>query len=708
MNPSEATREIYWNLPHLGNKLAMYLMLFFALAIAGNAAFCRFRAVTAGSRKSLNREFRTLSFLLNIYRYAITQRRTVSSPDGAVWHTLIYLGFIVLLVATTSVFIDYDLGIPIYQGNYYLIITFLSDLFGLLFGLGVLVAIYRRMIEKPDKLHSSIGDHAFLMLLLLLIVQGFLLEALRIAVTDDIWQNYSFVGGALAQVFWAFSESSLRSIHFVTWWFHTATVFAIIAFAPYSKFTHLIASSINLGISPKRPKGDLNFDGDIMERLEKEDLDFGLNSLKDYSWDQLLNLEACTSCGRCQEVCPAYASGAPLSPKWLILDTKHHHHANLAQEGLDGFLIKNIALKQSGVVADDSGRYSYNLESRSGNLKVNGSVSTLGGGMERPITEVIDPDVFWACTTCYACVNVCPVNINHVDQIVGHRRHLTMLEGSIPREAATMLSKLESRNNPLGSPENERQAWTEGLDVRILQEGDEVDYLYWVGCISSYDKRKAEIARSMVKIMNKAGVSFGVLGNKECCTGDPARRLGQEMTFQTLRNENENTFKGVKYKTIVCNCPHCFNSLKNEYSNLGNVVHHTKMVKEFLDKGLIEVGDFTAENATFHDPCYLGRYNDEYDAPREIISKTSNLVEMPRSRDKGMCCGAGGGHYWADLKLGDERINKIRAEEAVETGASQIVTGCPFCMQMMEDGLKMIDSEVVVKDVAELVAEKLR
>jgi Fe-S oxidoreductase len=515
------------------------------------------------------------------------------------------------------------------------------------------------------------------------------------------------------------------------WWFHTLTVYAFIALIPYTKFFHIITSPTNLFFArTTRPKGALPFIGDIEKLMESgEEFSLGLGSIKDYSWKNLLDLDACTQCGRCQEVCPAYMTGKPLSPKWVILDTRNHAHA-LQAEGkapeqtgfnpgalLDHALVANVTLPFNSLDRTDEGFSAAGIY-RGRNELVQTSVRTLGGSVDAKIAgDVMDPMSFWSCNTCMACVEACPVGINHVDQIVGNRRHLTMMEGQLPHEAQATLRSLESRANPYGPPED-RTKWLDGLNVKNLQPGDSVDYLYWVGCVSAFDPRKQKIAKSLVTIMQRAGLSFGVLGSMEGCTGDPARRLGEENLFQTLAKQNIALLKSVSFKTLVANCPHCFNTIKNEYPQFGNlgegrepeIIHHSVLLRRLIEEEKLPLKEESLKEVTFHDPCYLGRINDEYEAPRKTLRAVKGLkvLEMERSREKGLCCGAGGGHFWMDLKIG-ERVNSVRAEEAAQTGASTVATACPFCMQMMEDGVKLTNNEAKldVRDIAEVIAERL-
>ena len=643
------------------------------------------------------------------------------------------------------VFLDNDLGIPIYRGQFYLAITVLSDLFGLGLLLGVVRAWHRRYIEKPDLLHTSSADGLALFVLALLVVQGFLLEALRIHVTLDPWKYYSPVGFALSKVFWPLAPNASRVLHFVLWWFHTITVFAVIAVLPYTKFLHILASSANLYFQEDgKPKGSLRYPGDLDALLEKVGetgdeslLSIGVSTVNDLSWKKRLELDACTSCGRCQDVCPAYNSGKPLSPKWLILDARDHMLGLQASGKFDGetspspMSVLDRSLLSSLLLRS---RKETDKSARAKNPLVQNSARNVGLSVEEEFAGgVMDENVFWTCTTCRACMEVCPVGIEHVDLITDVRRNMAILNGKIPSEAQGSLRAIENRGNPFGPPEA-RVSWSDGLSVNILEPGAEVEVLYWVGCISAYDRRKQKIARAMVELLNRSGLSWGMLGNRESCSGDPARRLGEENLFQSSAKKNIETLKSIRFQKIVANCPHCFNTLKNEYQALEGgtltVVHHTQLLKELLESGRLKIKENAGlldENGglTYHDPCYLGRYNDTYEAPRDVLyriggvkrpdefsekssSGAPQIHEMASHREKGMCCGAGGGHFWMDLKIG-ERVNVRRIAEAEQTGAKTIATACPFCLHMLEDGLKLRarEEDIGVRDIAELVAENL-
>ena len=731
----EATREIMWNLNTLPNVIGLYGLLLVALVIGVNGVIRRVELWSSG-QPSPEHSGHWLYRLDDLIQYGFFHKKVArsSSNGSAMAHLLVYLGFLVLFFTTTMVFIHHDLGIEIYKGQFYLYVTMFSDIFGLLMLAVILFFGYRRFIEHADAVHNSWNSIFILAMLALLVVQGFLLEGLRIHATDDPWALYSPIGWLVAKSLWFLPEAQAKLAHYGTWWFHTLTVYAFVALFPYTKFFHMLTSPLNLFFARTvRPKGALPFIGDLEKMMESgEELSLGLGTIKDYTWKNLLDLDACTECGRCQEVCPAYISGKPLSPKWVILDTRNHAfalHAKgellnsklpLAARALDSSLSQGVLLPFNNLRADGEG-YIADGSFRATNPLVQNASRTLGATASATIAgDVMDPSVFWSCTTCMACVQACPVGINQVDQIIGNRRHMTMMQGQLPQEAQATLRSLESRANPYGPPED-RTKWLDGLGVKLLQPGDAVDYLYWVGCVSAFDPSKQKIAKALVTIMQQANLSFGVLGSMEGCSGDPARRLGEENLFQTLAKQNIATLKSVSFKYLVANCPHCFNTIKNEYPQFGNlgdglqpeIIHHSVLLKKLLAEDKLTLKDGGMKDVTFHDPCYLGRYNDEYDAPRDSLKaiKGLKIIEMERSREKGLCCGAGGGHFWMDLKIGGgERINSIRAAEAAATGASTVATGCPFCMQMMEDGVKLTNNahKIDVRDLAEIIVERLQ
>ena len=709
----------------------MYAIFGLSLVVAALGLWRRIELWSHGRPDPAHRGDLIVRFF-DLFSGALLQHGVVRDRRAGLAHTLIYFGFLVLFFTTTVVFIDNDLGLRIYNGGFYLGVTVLSDLFGLGLIIGCLLAAHRRYISRLDKLHNRFADGFFLWSLIALCLQGFILEGLRIHATGDPWAHYSPIGNLFANFFWSISLSATKSLHAIIWWLHAINVFVLLALLPYSKLFHIVASSANIFFRENgQPAGALRSPGDleVLMQSESEDFSVGLGTIKDYTWKQRLDLDACTSCGRCQEVCPAYGSGKPLSPKWVILDTRNHMLALNADgaleqgalpthaKSLDGSLLHTLLLSSAGLNKQSDGGYSVAGEFRGANTAVQNSLHRLAKSADDLIAgDVIDPLTFWSCNTCYACVEACPVGINHVDQIVGNRRHMALMRGEIPSEAQATLRALETRKNPYGPP-SERMKWADGLDVPVLKAGDSVDYLYWVGCVSAYDPRKQKIARSLVQLMRQAGLSFGVLGNDEGCSGDPARRLGEENLYQSLAKYNIELLKQVQFRVLVANCPHCFNTIRNEYPQFGNlgadrrpeIIHHSALLKRLIASGQIALKD-NQQELTFHDPCYLGRYNDEYDAPRDslIAIGGTKIKEMERSRNKAMCCGAGGGHFWMDLKLG-ERVNVQRVNQAAETGAPRIASACPFCLQMLEDGVKLTDREgqIDVRDIAEIVLENL-
>lgn len=728
---SLATRPILWNIESIWNVVLMYGL--FALSVLvfllGSLRHCELWL----SGQPSNLAQKTFAQRLGeLYRWALLQKGVRKKTySGLIIHGLLYAGFLMLLFATTMVLIENDLGIPVYHGRFYLGVTLLSDVLGF----GVIVAcglaLHRRKLVKPDLLHNRISDSAILWFIILLCVQGFFLEAWRIQATQDPWSAYSPVGLLLSKALASLPTDLNLNLHFAMWWFHTLSVFVGFALVPYSKFWHIFSSSANLFFKPfDRPLGTIVSPGDVEKLMETSDeLKIGLGNIKDYSWKQLLDLDACTSCGRCQEVCPAYRSGKPLSPKWLILDSRNHAlalHSKGAlvteskfpkplqriDSNLNQMFFRTLGLEDS--------HYENGGAFRGANEAVQKAAREIGASAEHMLAgEVMDENVFWSCTTCMACVEACPVGINHVDQIVANRQNMTMIRGEVPKEAQAMLRLLENQGQAFAGTES-RSAWSADLKVRVLKPGDKVDYLYWVGCISAFDPRKQKIARAVVNIMNKAGLEFGILGDAEKCTGDPARRVGNELLFQMMAKENIATLSEVRFNTMVANCPHCFNTLKNEYPQFGSlskdgtaprIIHHTQLIRELLDNKKLVVKDNSNGNSfTYHDACYLGRGNGEYAAPRQLLEASTGAVpaEMEMNKKQGMCCGAGGGHFFMDLKLG-ERINAIRTDQAAATGADTIATSCPFCMHMMEDGVKLTnrDSSLKVQDVAEVVENRM-
>jgi Fe-S oxidoreductase len=438
------------------------------------------------------------------------------------------------------------------------------------------------------------------------------------------------------------------------------------------------------------------------EEADPEKDQFGVAQVEQFTWKGLLDFSTCTECGRCQSQCPAWNTAKPLSPKLLVLSLRDHAYAKAPY--LLGGGGKDLTGEEKATEAQLA--HMDVLALAEGNRPLIGTAEEQG---------VIDPDVLWSCTTCGACVEQCPVDIEHVDHIVDMRRYQVLIESSFPSEAGVMLRNLENKGNPWGAPQNTREDWTKGLDFEVPRVGEteDFDYLFWVGCAGAFEDRAKKTTRAVAKLLHEAGVNYAILGEGETCTGDPARRIGNEFVFQMLAQQNVETLQEANVKKIVATCPHCFNTLGNEYEQLGlkvEVVHHTQLLAHLVKEGKLTPVQPVEGDVTYHDPCYLGRHNRVFDAPREVLGESvGNLVEMPRNQERSFCCGAGGARMWMEEKIG-KRINVERTEEALATGAKTIAVGCPFCYTMIGDGVtgKGEQENVEVVDVATVLLRSLK
>ncbi len=444
------------------------------------------------------------------------------------------------------------------------------------------------------------------------------------------------------------------------------------------------------------------------EEADPERDQFGVAAVEQFTWKGLLDFTTCTECGRCQSQCPAWNTGKPLSPKLLVLSLRDHAYAKapyLLAGGADG----------DGTAAQDAGTTAGNGaidHSKINVLALAEAQRPLVGGPDEQ--GVIDPDVLWSCTTCGACVEQCPVDIEHVDHIVDMRRYQVLIESNFPSEAGVMLRNLESKGNPWGAPPATREDWTKGLDFEVPRVGDggDYEYLFWVGCAGAFEDRAKKTTRAVATLLNEAGVSFAILGNGETCTGDPARRIGNEFLFQMLAAQNVETLNEAGVTKIVATCPHCFNTLANEYGQLGGqyqVIHHTQLLADLVGSGRLTPVQPLDGGLTYHDPCYLGRHNRVFTPPREVLGAASGgVIEMPRNSERSFCCGAGGARMWMEERIG-KRINVERVEEAVATGAKTIAVACPFCMTMLSDGVNGVaPGQADVVDVATVLLRSIK
>ena len=465
-----------------------------------------------------------------------------------------------------------------------------------------------------------------------------------------------------------------------------ALAFGFIAYLPYSKLIHIVTAPLNMYFESLEPKGTLTY-----INMEDEDAEtFGVAKLEEYTWKDLMDTDACVRCGRCQNNCPAHLSGKPLSPKQLIQDLRQH----LTQKG-EIILSNRQVLIQKGL---------YGSESAAGSEEVNDILN------QPLVGNVIEEDVIWACTTCRSCMEQCPVLIEHVPKVVELRRNQVLMESNFPPEAQISFRNMENNGNPWGMGWQTRADWAKGLGVAAISEEPDAEYLYWPGCSGAFDARNRKVSTALVKLLQAAGVKFAILGNEEKCCGDSARRLGNEYLYYSLAQENIETMKGYGVKKIITQCPHCFNTLKNDYPQLGGnfeVIHHAEFLAQLLREGRVKTNQSLEATVTYHDPCYLGRYNDIFSEPREILRTVgANLVEMERSHEKSFCCGAGGGRMWLEESLG-QRINEMRTEQVVACSANIVGTACPFCLTMLTDGIKVKEAEVKALDIAEILAQSI-
>jgi len=625
-----------------------------------------------------NRFDRPIERIKNVLKIAFGQSKLLRDPVAGTVHFIIFWGFMLFLIAVLEAIIQgfYSPFNLEFLGPLLAVITIIKDVFGLLVIFAVLYALYRRYIQKIDRLDVGKAgqlDATFILTLILLVVLSMYGQsAAHIAKNSFITAKYEIypISAQLAAMFYAPSSSAANISYEVFWWIHILVIFTFMNYLPYSKHFHVMTSIPNVYFTKL---DDKKYQVKPLD-LEDEDAEqFGVADVEHLTWKQLLDGYACTECGRCTAACPAANTGKLLSPRKIIVDIRHR-----------------LEQKAPYVVA--------------GNENIEGiSDKTL-------VHDFISDEELWACTTCNACVYECPVTIEHVDSIIDMRRNLVLMESQFPSELNTIFKNLETNFTPWAFNHQDRAAWAEGMDIKTMADDPNAEVLFWVGCAGSYDDRYKKVTKSFAELMQKADVSFRILGTEEKCNGDTARRLGNEYLAQMMMQENVETLNNYGVKKIVTGCPHCYNSLKNEYPQFGGnfeVMHHSEMIDDLVSSGKIELkNEEVKSKVTFHDSCYLGRYNNIYDSPRNSLSKINglNLVEMERNKDNGFCCGAGGGRMFMEETEG-QRINENRTEEALKTNADTIASACPFCMTMMTDGVKSFDKqeEVEVKDIAEIV-----
>ncbi len=651
------------------SALALAAALGVSGALFASRAVYLLRLVRSG--KPVDRATDLPARLTNEATVVLGQRKLLQRLVPGLVHAVIFWGFLVLFPTVLMALIGaVDREPPLVEGSplawleeqgWYALMT---DAFAVLVLAAVAAAVWIRKVQRPERFRGSHLREADLILALIagIVTTLLLWHAAAIAAGLAPWpEAWSPVADALSGLFGDGTATEALERAFV--WAHVLLILGFLAYLPRSKHLHIATAAINVFFGRTRARGRLEpLD---FEAEDEADLRFGAGTVADLTWKQMLDAMSCTECGRCQDVCPAYATGKDLSPKLLIMGVRDQ-------------------------------------------LFAEGPAALSGGALSPLVPNAVTDEVVWDCVTCGACVQECPVSIEHVDHIVDLRRQLVMVDSRFPADGETMLRDVERSSNPWGKAQTERADWAEGLDVRVLEPGDPPpEILYWVGCAPAFDERARAGAISTVKLLRAAGLDVAILGPRECCTGDPARRMGNEYTFQALAAQNVETLDGSGVTKIVASCPHCFNTLANEYPDFGgryHVVHHSELLAELVRDGRLRPAGGTEEIA-YHDSCYLARHNDVIAAPREVLRSIAKPLELARHGKRTFCCGAGGAHMWMEER--GSAINEERAREAVASGASTLAVACPFCTVMLDDGVRQVGGDLRVADVATLLAEAL-
>ena len=666
----------------LPEKIAFILLTISSLSLSWFSFSTMFKVVGLGT-KSIDWKLVLLNWPKGLAAFIGQKTLFKTRPVVGFIHALVAWGFtFYLIVNVFDVLYGFIPGFHFFPnyiiGKAYRIFV---DIFTVLVLFGVIYFLVRRFITKDYRLEINspvmLSDEAKVGMkrdsllvgafILLHVGSRFLSASFEIAQNKPDWYQPA---ATMLSMSWAGMDfESLVMFEHISWWLALGLILGFLPYFPYSKHAHLFMGPLNIMALEDRSSmtaiETINFEDDSIEQ-------FGAKSLKDLPQTQLLDAYACIQCSRCQDACPAYETGKELSPSALEINKRYFINSNARS------LIE-------------------------------------GEAKEIPLTDwMLTEEAAWSCTTCGFCVEVCPVGNEPMLDILRARQDLVMMESKFPKDAMETFDKIENYGNPWGLSPQDREKWMDGRDVPLIREKKEADVLYWAGCSGAYDTRGKEISQSVVDVLNKAGVDFASLGNEETCTGDSARRIGNEYLFQMMATKNMETFEKYKFKKIVTQCPHCLTTLKNDYSELGanlDVVHHSQYISDLIKDGKIEPEPWMDDDVTYHDPCYLGRHSGEYDAPRDVIQsimRDGKLVEMEQNKKESFCCGAGGGNMWYEIKTG-ERINKNRFNQAVETKAKTVAAACNFCNIMLEDGMKVTgnDQDMQALDIAEMVSKGL-
>jgi Fe-S oxidoreductase/nitrate reductase gamma subunit len=675
-------REVFFNIPS-PVKLAFYIVIPLAIIYGAVMFSNRVKNWERGAPDKRSTTTKNAKTRAENYRSGVYMQTLLRDPAAGLMHSFIYFSFLVLLAVTTVLEINHQVpeSMKFLHGTTYQAYSFIGDLAGLFLTIGVAWAIVRRYVARPYRIRiKTKADHALgLGTLLVLAVTGLLTEGWRIALEGTpSFEKWSFIGYPIAQA--VDGLSNLSEGHQALWLIHVGAFVVFLVILPVTMMRHMFTSPLNMYLRDKdRPKGAMRPMPNLME-TELEN--FGASVVEDFTWKQLLDTDACTMCGRCTSVCPAHATGKPLDPREIVLKTGE-------------------------------------VMAASGTPVVSPPISTVPQIIieSNSVFDRITPEEVWSCTSCKACDEICPVNIEILDKILDMRRYLTLMEASFPSELGSAFNGMENQGNPWGMSQSDRAAWTAKVDDVPIVDGSEAfdhEFLYWVGCAGSFDDKNQKVTQAMAKLMQRADIDFAILGPSENCTGDSARRAGNEYIFQMLAMQNIEMMNGMGVKKIITQCPHCFNTLMNEYPQLGGnyeVVHHSQFLEWLIDQGKLDLSEAKLEErVVYHDSCYLGRHNDVYMAPRNVIGSLAGIeiVEASANGTKGMCCGAGGARMWMEETIGT-KVNDARSEQLLNTGAERVATACPFCYIMIDDGVKGLGKgdDVQVADIAMHLLEAL-
>lgn len=667
MDVTTATREVMWQIP-FSFKVAMYVLMFVAFGVMIKGLITKYQFVTQGKgfKPLLPKE---LNFKKLLETLLFTGKVTRNGYVG-IFHSLIYYGFVILLIATELVAIHADTPFKIYTGKTYIITSFLADWAGLAILIGLVLAYKRRYINKPEYLSATKPKRELFMygMIFSLVFIGFVLEAIRMVAVglenipgEAVWSPVGWVAASILNAMNP-SQENLIMVYKGLWMFHMVNTMAFIASISHSKFFHIVAAPLNALLTPARRGAVLN----PMDFEDETAETFGLGKTSELTAKMRLDSISCVECGRCTQVCPANLAGRPLDPKKIITKTRDTLEANPGED-VDFW--------------------------------------------EKEVFSSVELD---SCTTCGACMEECPMNIEHVQEIMDLKRYKALTLGDIPADAATAVNNIKINGNPWGVSQDDRFSWADGIEVPLIEAGKKVDYLYYVGCAGSYDAGNQKVVKDTVELLKKAGVDFAVMGKTEKCNGDPIRRFGDEYSFFEVAIENIANMNQYDFGKVVTHCPHCLHTIGKEYAKFDDgdfeTIHHTELLAELVKTGKLKPTKEVKEELTYHDPCYLGRHHGEYDAPREILNSIPGveLKEMIKNKDKSLCCGMGGGNMWYEVHEGSELVEG-RLYHVGDTKVEKLATSCSFCMINFNSGksAKTKTEELQIEDVASILKKSI-